>query len=90
MTKFAGSVVQRKDGSWWARVNYVDLRTGKRRDFQRRAETKADARDRMHKLIDELENTDGLSADHARKTFSDLCKYYKKHYARPAEYVGER
>jgi integrase len=91
-----GSIVKRKPRrkgdkpSWWARVTYIDPVTGKRRDLQRRADNKADARDRVHDLIKEIDTTDGRTLAHERKTFTHLADYYEKHYLKPAEYVEGR
>ncbi|MDQ2855762.1 MAG: site-specific integrase [Acidobacteriota bacterium] len=92
----SGSVVKRKPRtkgekpSWWARVTYIDPVTGKRRDLQRRADSKADAKDRVHDLIKEIDTTDGRTLAHERKTFLDLASYYEKHYLKPAEYIEGR
>ena len=91
-----GSIVRRKPrrkgekASWWARVTYVDPVSGKRRDLQRRADSKADAKDRVHDLIKEIDSSDGRTIAHERKTFVHLAGYYEKHYLKPAEYVEER
>lgn len=88
-----GSVVKRKKGgkvTWWARVTFVDRRTGKRRDIQRRAENKAHARELAAMLAREIEQTDGRSATHREKTFADLADHFSAHYLRPAEYVDGR
>ena len=91
-----GSIVKRKartkseKPSWWARVTYIDPVTGKRRDLQRRADRKADARDRVHELVKEIDTTEGRTLAHERKTFIDLASYYEKHYLKPAEYIEGR
>jgi integrase len=91
-----GSIVKRKPRtksekpSWWARVTYIDPVTGKRRDLQRRADSKADARDRVHELVKEIDTTEGRTLAHERKTFIDLASYYEKHYLKPAEYIEGR
>lgn len=91
-----GSIVKRKartkseKPSWWARVTYIDPVTGKRRDLQRRADSKADARDRVHELVKEIDTTEGRTLAHERKTFIDLAIYYEKHYLKPAEYIEGR
>ncbi len=91
-----GSIVKRKPRtksekpSWWARVTYIDPVTGKRRDLQRRANSKADARDRVHELVKEIDTTEGRTLAHERKTFIDLASYYEKHYLKPAEYIEGR
>lgn len=91
-----GSIVKRKPRSkgekpsWWARVTYIDPVTGKRRDLQRRADSKADARDRVHELVKEIDSTDGRTLVHERKTLMHLADYYERHYLRPAEYIEGR
>jgi|SRR5215831_152953 len=91
-----GSIVRRKPRqkgdkpSWWARVTYIDPVTGKRRDLQRRATSKADAKDRVHELLKEIDATDGRTLAHERRTFAELADYYEKHYLKPAEYVEGR
>ncbi len=91
-----GSIVKRKPrrkgekASWWARVTYIDPVSGKRRDLQRRADSKADARDRVHDLVKEIDSTDGRTLAHERKTFMHLAGYYEKHYLKPAEYIEDR
>ncbi len=91
-----GSIVKRKPRragdkpSWWARVTYTDPVTGKRRDLQRRADGKADARDLVHGLVNEIDTADGRTLAHERKTFAHLTDYYDKHYLKPAEYVEGR
>lgn len=93
-----GSVVKRekklengkKQITWWARVTYVDPVTGQRHDRQRRAESKANAKELMHDLLTELDTTDGRTLAHERKTFLELAEYFSKHYLKPAEYVDGR
>ncbi|CAN5890028.1 hypothetical protein BH18ACI4_BH18ACI4_16470 [soil metagenome] len=91
-----GSIVKRKarrkgeKPSWWARVTYIDPVLGKRRDLQRRAESKADAWDLVHSLVNEIDTTDGRTLAHERKTFAHLAGYYEKHYLKPAEYIEGR
>jgi integrase len=93
-----GSVVKRekklgngkKQITWWARVTYVDPVTGQRHDRQRRAKSKANAKELMHDLLTELDTTDGRTLAHERKTFLELAEYFSKHYLKPAEYVDGR
>lgn len=91
-----GSILKRRPRrkgekpSWWARVTYVDPVSGKRRDLQRRAENRADARDTMLDLLKQIDQTDGRSIVHERKTFSQLADYYEDHYLKDAEYVDGR
>jgi integrase len=94
--KRTGSIVKRRPrrkgekASWWARVTYVDPVSGKRRDLQRRADSKADAWDLVHSLVNDIDTTDGRSLAHERKTFAQLAGYYDKHYLKPAEYIEGR
>ncbi len=91
-----GSVVKRKprrkgaEATWWARVTYIDPKTGKRHDLQRRGENKAHARDLMQALLRDIDATDGQSPRHERNTFAELCDYFEKHYVKAAEYVEGR
>lgn len=88
-----GSIVKRKPrrkgakATWWARVTYVDPKTGKRHDLQRRGSNKAHARDLMQALLRDIDATDGQSPRHERKTLAELCDYFEKHYVKAAEYV---
>ncbi len=91
-----GSIVKRRPRrngekpSWWARVTYIDPVSGKRRDLQRRADSKADAWDLVHSLVSEIDTTDGRTLAHERKTFVHLASYYEKHYLKPAAYIDGR
>lgn len=48
-----GNVLKRR-GGWWARVWYTDPYTGKKRDLQRRARTKAEAQDLLRQMLAEV------------------------------------
>lgn len=89
-----GSIIKRKKGSskvtWWARVVYVDADTGKLRDLQRRADSKAHAGDLRDSLLRDINKTAGRSVGSEQKTFADLCHYFEQHYVKAAEYVDGR
>ena len=91
-----GSIVKRKPrrkgaiATWWARVTYIDPKTGKRHDLQRRGQNKAHARDLMQALLREIDATEGQGPLTERKTFTELCDYFEKHYVKAAEYVDGR
>lgn len=91
-----GSIVKRKPRrkgekpSWWARITYTDAVTGKRHDRQRRAESKAHAKDLVHDLLAEVDSTGGQSLANETMTFDELVTYFKTHYLKPAEYVEGR
>ncbi|HYX29339.1 MAG TPA: tyrosine-type recombinase/integrase [Pyrinomonadaceae bacterium] len=91
-----GTILKRKararggKDSWWARVNYVDPVTGKRRDLQRRAKSKSDAQDLRDELVNDITKTHARSVRGERMTFGDLCDYFQEHYLKPAQYVDGR
>ncbi len=79
-----------KDRTWWARFIYVDELTGKRRDLQRRAESKAHAKEIGERLAEEYDQSSGRSVASEHKTFADLADYCEKHYYKKAEYAEGR
>jgi integrase len=88
-----GSIFKRKNGkkfTWWARVRYADLETGKPQDRCQRAESKADAQEKRNKWIADIEKTAGRCIGSEHMTFADLCDYYEKRYVIPATYVEDR
>jgi integrase len=88
-----GSTIKRGKGpkaTWWARIIYRDPETGKLRDLQRRAKSKADAGDLRDSLICDIKKTAGRSVGSERMTFADLCDYFEKHYIKPAEWRDDR
>jgi hypothetical protein len=91
-----GSIVKRKPRrkgtrpTWWARATYIDPKTGKRHDLQRRGQSKAHARDLLQALLREIDATEGQGPLNERKTFAELCDYFGKHYVKAAEYVDGR
>lgn len=91
MRKRTGTVYKRKkEGTWWAKVTFVDPIAGKLRQIQRRAETKAAAfkeRDRLLRMIDE---DNGRAVDHDRMTFAQLSDHYSASHLVPAQYVDGR
>jgi hypothetical protein len=78
-----GSIVKRKPrrkgatATWWARVTYVDLKTGKRRDLQPRGESKAHAQDLLQALLRDIDATEDQGPLSERKTFAELCDYLR-------------
>ena len=78
-----GSIVKRKPRSkgakatWWARVTYIDQKTGKRHDLQRRGQSKAHARDLLQALLRKIDVTEGQGPPNDRKTFAELCVYFE-------------
>jgi integrase len=81
----------KKNGAvtWWARVTYIDPTTGKRRDLQRRAQSKAHATQKCNEIIRQIDDSEGRAIDHEKKTFADLASLYEGTYAVPAIYSGD-
>ena len=89
----SATVVSRGNGrnkTWWARLNYIDEATGKRRDRQRRAESYAHAKELAEQLANEFDQSAGRSIDAERMTFAELADYCEKHYYKAAQYHDER
>src|SRR4051794_27314212 len=89
MKKPAGFITKRR-GSWWVRVSYTDVLTGKRRELTRAGRTRAEVCDIRDRLLRELTETSGRSAAHERARFLDLSHYYAGIYLKPAEYRDDR
>ncbi len=87
-----GTVISRGEGKnrvWWARFIYIDEQ-GVRHDLQRKAQSKAHARELADDLASEY-NTNGEGAlKKERMTFAELCDYCEKHYYKEAVYRDER
>lgn len=76
----SGSTFKRGKGkkiTWWARLTFIDEVTGKRKDLQRRAESKAHAEELRDELVKEYDNGGQKALESERMTFADLCDYYK-------------
>ena len=90
--KRTGSVFSRGEGknrTWWARFIYVD-ETGKRRDLQRKATSKAHAREIADDLASQYRQGGEQAVTSERMTFAELADFCEKHYYKAAEYRGER
>ncbi len=79
----------KKTGSWIARVAYKNT-NGKKTAIQRTAESKSDAKKILKKLIENLDSGGREAIDAEKLTFNDLADYYGKHYAKPAQFIGDR
>jgi integrase len=88
--KQATSFVVKRRGCWWARVVFDDPATGKRRELTRAARTRSEAADIGARLVRDLTQTNGRSANRERATFDDLADEYAKRHVRPAEYHAGR
>ena len=84
-----GSILERKDGSIWARITYVDV-SGKRKDVLRRADNRTHARQLIKGLLRELEDRGERSIESSRMTFEYLATRYTEAKIFPAEYHGNR
>jgi hypothetical protein len=79
-------ILQRKDGSWWARVIYFDSQ-GKRREAVRRAANKSDAREKRDELKRIHREHGAATLISANMTFNELADYFEKTYLIPAQYI---
>ena len=77
----------KKNGKWVARVSYKNT-NGKRTSIQRQAKNKTHARKILKQLLDTLEKRGRSEFDNQKLTINDLCDYYQKHYAKPAQIVN--
>lgn len=84
------SFVVKRRGRWWARVVFDDPNTGKRRELTRAARTRGEASDIGARLVRDLKQTHGRSADRERATFNHLADEYAAQHVRPAEYHAGR
>lgn len=84
-----GSIRTTKDGTIYARVTYVDT-GGKRREINRKAENRSEARRKIKQIIFELENTGEKSISGERMTFRQLAIKYSEGKLFAAEYHDGR
>lgn len=84
-----GSVFQLKDGTWWARVTYID-ELGRRREKRRRARNITDAKSKRDVLLEEIKEHGPLVFGNDRLTFEELAVYYEASYLVAAEYRDGR
>jgi integrase len=82
-------ILQRKDGSWWARVIYFDSQ-GKRREAVRRAVNKSDAKEKRDELKRIHKDHGAQTLMSAKMTFDELADYFDKSYLIPAQYIDGR
>src|SRR5689334_455761 len=85
-----GSSSQRKDGSWWARITYLDEATGKRKEKRKRANNKSHAKELVKQMLKELDEQGSKSLESSSMTFGELAEYYKVNYLVEPQYVGDR
>ncbi|HEV7859082.1 MAG TPA: tyrosine-type recombinase/integrase [Pyrinomonadaceae bacterium] len=90
--KLTGTVFSRgkgKDRTWWARFIYTD-EAGVRHDLQRKATSKANAREIADDLASQYNKTGERALSSERMTFAELADYCEKHYYKKAEYRDDR
>jgi integrase len=76
-----------KAGCWIARTQVTD-ESGKRRNVKRRANSKAEAEQKLKGLLRQIDDEGSKVVDYNLLTFNDLADYYEKQYLKPAEYVN--
>lgn len=75
----------------FARIQYTDDNTGKRRELMRKAADEDDARAIIKKLVKKLNNSGGTrTIEGERMKFQQLAAEYKKRRLIPAVYHGDR
>lgn len=72
-----------------ARLFYID-ETGKRREKTKEFSSKKDADDYSRSQRTAFERSGGREIEAEKMTFNDLADHYEKHYAKAAEYSGDR
>ncbi|MFZ2490273.1 MAG: site-specific integrase [Thermoanaerobaculia bacterium] len=80
----------KRRGGWWARVTFVDPVTGKRRDIQRRADTRKAAADLRDELLREYDVTEGRSFDLDNGTFEQFSAGFKSRFLIEPRYHDDR
>jgi integrase len=68
----------------------ADPVTGKRKSVRRFGMTEAEARAKLRKIVDKIEDEGPSSIPVERTTFADLAKEYEENELIPAEYIGEK
>lgn len=76
-------------GSWYARLNYVDPETGKRRDIQKACESKASALEQRNAWIAEFRESGPASIEDGRRTFAEFAEWFAEHYLVQATYTAD-
>jgi integrase len=74
----------------FARIQYVDDNTGKRRELMRKAKDEDDAQKIIRKLVKKLDGAGQSTIEGDRMKFLQLAAEYKKRRLIPAQYHGER
>ena len=80
--KRSGNVFSRGGGkarTWWARFIYFD-EAGKRHDLQRKATSKAHAREIADDLASQYRQGGEQAVTSERMTFAELADFCEKHY----------
>lgn len=90
-----GFVVQKKNKKtdeieFFARIQYVDDNTGKRRELMRKAKDEEGARKIIRQLVKKLDGAGQSTIEGDRMKFLQLAAEYKKRRLIPAQYHGER
>jgi integrase len=77
--------VKGKSVTWWARLAFTD-ETGKRRDLQRRAKSKAHAEELREQLVKDFDSGGIRLMEAERMTVLKLAEFCKTNYFQPATY----
>lgn len=87
-SRYSASILFRR-GAWHARLNYIDPKTGKRRDIQRACESKAAAIEQRDEWIAEFRENGSTAVDDARRTFAEFAEWFAAQYLVPPSYTAD-
>lgn len=87
-SRYSATVLFRR-GSWYARLNYIDPETGKRRDIQKACESKPAAYEQRDSWIAEFRESGPTAIDDARRTFAEFAEWFAEQYLVPATYTAD-
>jgi integrase len=73
----------------YARVTYTDV-SGKRKDIERKAATRSEAKETIKQILRELEERGTKGIESSRMTFAQLADWFAERYLKPPKYVEGR
>src|ERR1700686_4626677 len=90
MSKISASAsVLFRRGSWYARLNYVDPDSGKRRDIQKACASRGAAIEQRDEWIREIPDSGPAAINDGRRTLADFAEWFDANYLVPPVYTPE-
>lgn len=83
-----GSIVER-DNKVYARIQFTD-ESGRKRDIWRRAGNRTNAREKIKRMLREIETTGVRAVDADRLIYTELARTYQGRRLQPAKYISGR